>query len=198
VSKVKAIPPDQRAHVASMFASAFQEEPALSYIIPDSAERTVRLPKLFNLLIESDSRSAMQFMTEDGAAATLWRRPGQARVGWAEMLARAGPVLSALGPHLIRGLRVSHAMEQRFPMEPFWYLHYVGCEPGKQRKGLGAAVVRAGLARAGGHPCYLETADPNNLSFYERLGFRVTSHWHTFRGGPTFWSMMAGDAAGCQ
>lgn len=180
-----------------MFASAFQQEPALRYVIPDPAERALRLPKLFRLLIESDSRSAMPFMTQDGAAATLWRPPGRARVGWAEMLGRAGPVLSALGPHLIRGLRVSHAIEQRFPTTPFWYLHYVGCEPSRQRNGLGAAVVKAGLARVGGHPCYLETADPSNIAFYEGLGFRVTTHWQTFRGGPKFWSMMANDAVGC-
>ncbi|WP_380930186.1 GNAT family N-acetyltransferase [Sphingomonas arantia] len=182
--------------MATIFASAFQDEPALSYIIPDPTERAVRLPSLFHLLIESDDKSGLQYMTEDGAAAALWRRPGQARLGWKEMLSQARPMVSALGPHLVRALRVSHAMEQRFPTTPFWYLHYVGCERSRQRSGLGAEVVRAGLAHVDGYPIYLETADPDNIPFYEQLGFSITSHWRTFPGGPSFWSLLSNDAVG--
>jgi ribosomal protein S18 acetylase RimI-like enzyme len=48
-------------------------------------------------------------------------------------------------------------------------------DPARQRQGIGRALVQAGVAQAAaaGLPCYLDTAAPENLPFYEQLGFRV-------------------------
>jgi len=67
----------------------------------------------------------------------------------------------------------------------------LGCDPAARRRGLGVAMVRAGLSRAAGRlPCYLETASGANLGFYVALGFDVTAEWQVPGGGPRFWSML--------
>lgn len=54
-----------------------------------------------------------------------------------------------------------------------WYLSIVGVHPDVQGRGLGRTLLSPTLdeATAAGHACYLETFTPENLGFYERLGF---------------------------
>lgn len=181
---------DRRA-VATMLGRAFQNDPAFSYIFPDPATRARQLPKLFALLYDSDGRGGLRLVSEGAEAATLWRAPGRARVGWGETLHHAIPYLAALGGALPRALQVSGAIEAQMPAGDFWYLHIAGCDPAHQGKGWGRRALVAGLERAAGRlPCYLETATERNLGFYASVGFAVTGEWRVGTQGPRFWSML--------
>ncbi len=179
-----------RARVAAMLARAFADDPAMAFIFPDPAERAKRLPRLFALLFDDDA-GGMRLLTAGGEAATLWRGPGGATTGVFTMLRQAWPMWRALGFAVPRALAVSHAIGAHMPSGDFWYLHIAGCDPAAQGRGLGAAIVRAGLERGAGRlPAYLETATERNLGFYRALGFVVTAEWVVPGGGPRFWSMM--------
>lgn len=179
-----------REPVAAMLARAFANDPGMSFIFPDDADRARRLPLLFREIVASDQKAGAVLMTENAEAATSWRGPGQAATPFLEMLFRAGPFLTALGFSVGRALALSHAIESHMPKGAFWYLHIAGCDPAAQGKGLGGAVIRAGLERAvGTQACYLETSTERNLGFYRSLGFDVTSEWNV-EDGPRFWSML--------
>ncbi|MEG3180018.1 GNAT family N-acetyltransferase [Sphingomonas sp. LT1P40] len=175
-----------RAAIAAMLTRAFDYDPVFAWMIPDPAVRARRLPALFDIFFTGDGPPGMRLTTVGCQAATLWRAPGAA----------AGDNLGLwhawrlLGTGLLRGKRVGEAIEAHFPREPFWYLHIAGCDPAAQGRGLGRAVVQAGLDRTGGLPVYLETAKERNLPFYLGLGFRVTDEWSVPGGGPRFWSMI--------
>ena len=53
---------------------------------------------------------------------------------------------------------------------------------------VGYKLLRAGLARAAGQPCYLETATPSNVGLYQAHGFAVRNEWQ-HDDAPNFWSM---------
>ncbi len=179
-----------RAIIAPMLARAFAEDPVFAFIFPNQEARQQQLRRLFSLLIASDLRSGGGFVVEEGAAATLWRAPGQAKVGWLEMLWNSPALVHALGTSLIRALRTSAAVERRFPAQPFTYLHIAGCDPAAQGRGLGGAAIRAGLVAAQpGMPCYLETPTEANIGLYQRFGFSVTAEWRV-PDGPRLWSMV--------
>lgn len=179
-----------RHAVTAMLARAFADDPAMSYIFPNPADRAKRLPRLFGLLFDSDAAAGLRLVTADGAAATLWRGPGRVHVPLTEMLVKAWPMLTTFGSALPRALRVSDAIGAHMPAGVFWYLHIAGCDPEGQGRGRGTAAIRAGLDRAASRlPCYLETATERNLGFYARLGFTVTGEWCVARDGPRFWSM---------
>lgn len=172
-----------------MLGRAFAEDPVFAYIFPDRETRQRQLPRLFSLLVESDLKGGFGMVAGDGAAVTLWRSPGQARVGWLEMVAHAPGLVRVLGGSLFRALRASAAVEAHFPAEPFLYLHIAGCDPAAQGMGHGGAAIRAGLAAApAGLPIYLETATEANLGLYQRFGFVVTERWRV-PDGPPLWSM---------
>ena len=178
-----------RARVAAMLGRAFADDPAMRWIFPDAADRATRLPRLFALLFDDDA-GGMRLVTQGGEAAALWRRPGGATTGTLAMLRQAWPMWRALGTRIPRALKVAQAIEAHMPRDDFWYLHIAGCNPATQGRGLGGAVIRAGLARvAGRFPTYLETATERNLGFYRALGFAVTDEWVVPGGGPRFWSM---------
>lgn len=179
-----------RTRVAALLARAFVEDPAMSWIYPDRADRERRLPRLFALLFDAD-KTGMRLVTAGGEAATLWRGPGQARTGVLAMIRQAWPMWRALGSALPRALALSNAIDAHMPSGDFWYLHIAGCDPSAQGRGLGGEVIRAGLARvAQRFPTYLETATEQNIGLYQRLGFVVTDEWRVGQDGPTFWSML--------
>jgi ribosomal protein S18 acetylase RimI-like enzyme len=74
-------------------------------------------------------------------------------------------------------LTVFEQMRRYHPREPHWYLPLIGVDPFHQGKGLGSALMRHALARCDseGKAAFLESANPKNLSLYERHGFEVLS-----------------------
>ena len=179
-----------RDTVAHLLAAAFCDDPAMTYIFPNPARRRVRLPRVFRILFDSDGKAGPRFMTEGGEAATLWRSPGRAKVGWIEMLTEAGPLARAFGTALPRALRVGNAIDAHMPGHPFLYLHIAGCHPAYQGQGFGSRAIAAGLSSARGMPAYLETPNPATLGLYARHGFELVGEWQVPKGGPRFWSML--------
>lgn len=165
---------------AAALARAFQDDPLQAYVFPDPAERAVRSPGHFVPLL----RYGLQFgevLTTTGspAGAAVWLGPDAWEIT-PERAAAAGldqlptilgsaaadrffSVLAAVDPYHHRDVPAAH-----------WYAMVVGVEPEAQGRGVGRALLQPILDRADAArlPCYLETAQPKNVEFYEHLGFR--------------------------
>ena len=191
--RVRLAAASDRAVLATLFARAFADDPALCWLFPNPEHRPRQLARLFAVLFDSDA-NGVRLMLNQGEAATLWRGPGHAETTLGEMLRFAPGLLAAFGLAVGRALTLSAAIDAHFPPYPFWYLHLAGCDPVQQGRGFGRAVVQAGIDRMGGSglPFYLETATMRNIGFYQSLGFRVTDEWRVGRDGPVFWSMVNG------
>ncbi len=61
------------------------------------------------------------------------------------------------------------------PRQEHYYLLYIGVEPSFQGRGLGSCLLDhlVIMADKDGVGCYLETASPRSLPFYERAAFKV-------------------------
>jgi ribosomal protein S18 acetylase RimI-like enzyme len=73
--------------------------------------------------------------------------------------------------------RVMYELCTNHSTERHWHVGPVGVEPGLQGRGVGAKVMRL-LCNAmdqNGEIAFLETEKPENVVFYRRLGFEVTS-----------------------
>ena len=66
-------------------------------------------------------------------------------------------------------------VEKIHPQKPHYYLEYIGVEPLFQGKSIGSIIMQHLINKADevSVGCYLENADPRNLSFYKRFGFQV-------------------------
>lgn len=193
---------DQLQAAAAAMARAFQDDPLQSYTLPDPEERARRSPAHFAPILEYGLRFGRVYTTHpEPLGAAVWLPPD----GWHVTPERAAEVgLDRLGDaigeeasrrflHVLGFADGFHAQD----VEPeHWYTMVLGVAPEAQGRGLGRALMEPIFAEAdaAGVPCYLETTAPGNVSFYQRLGFRVIRHavepvsrlnvW-TFRRGPS-------------
>ncbi|MFC4294141.1 GNAT family N-acetyltransferase [Novosphingobium tardum] len=181
------------AAMAATLSAAFMDDPALSWIIPDAAERARRFARFFPLIVRSDMAAGSALRSPGGEVVTLWREPDRVSETVWETLRELPAFALALGRRVGRGLKVSNAMEAHYPRGfPYYYLHFAGVAPAFQGQGWGGTAIRAGLERAAarGLPVHLETATRENVTIYERLGFTVTCEYDVPGGGPHFWGML--------
>lgn len=178
--------------IIETLAQAFQTDPALSWILPDPGHRQHALRGLFRVLAPADMRAGVALRAAGDEAASLWRAPGRAHSGTLEFLRTVIPLVATFGTALLRGLKVQGSIDAHRPEGNFWYLHYVGVRPEHQGKGHGGRIIReqTAVADADGLSCWLETATPENVPLYERLGFVTKAEWDVPDGGPHFWGMM--------
>ena len=75
------------------------------------------------------------------------------------------------------------------PAGRHWHIELLGVEPALQSQGIGGKLMEAvqRQADAAGEPLHLETAKPENVSFYQHRGFEVTAE--TCPLGVTMWQM---------
>lgn len=189
-----------RAAAVDTLATAFEDDPALSWLIPDVAARPARLRAFMALVFDEHLRFGRALGTPGGEAVALWRPPGAVHKHvpvWHPGALRYVPVFRTRLP---QALATDAAIRQHLPKDEDWmYLKYVGVRPDCQGKGLGGLVIREGLAQAARHgvPSVLETATESNVGLYQNLGYQVVHHWQVDPTSPRFWTMhrRAGPAA---
>jgi ribosomal protein S18 acetylase RimI-like enzyme len=73
--------------------------------------------------------------------------------------------------------RVMYELSTNHSTERHWHVGPVGVEPGLQGRGVGAKVMQllCDAMDREGEIAFLETEKPENVVFYRRLGFEVTS-----------------------
>jgi GNAT superfamily N-acetyltransferase len=176
-------------------ALAFQDDPLQSYVLPDPEQRVLRSPAHFAALLRFGHLFGEVYTTTatpEGAA--IWQPPGvevtperavsagldrlPAHIG-ADAMERLGRVLDYLEASHRRDVPPEH-----------WYLMIVGVVPARQGQGVGRALLQPVLNRADSAslPCYLDTAQPRNLPFYQKLGFRVVAESVEPEGGLRLWT----------
>ncbi|MFZ5670039.1 MAG: GNAT family N-acetyltransferase [Pseudomonadota bacterium] len=164
--------PVEREPVMDVLTLAFSTDPAVRYMFPDAAVFLKAFPRLVTAMCGSAIAGGTAWAVEGNAAAALWLAPGEDADGES-----IGALVEEFVP-LERAIvlaQVGELMGQFHPHEPHWYLSMVGVDPSRQGQGLGAALLKEGLARcdAEGLPAYLESSSPRNVPLYERHGFEV-------------------------
>src|SRR3984893_5238916 len=112
---------------------------------------------------------------DPSVGAAVWVLPAETSVHDAEAKAKAEFLAAALGASGADAYRrIIDFMRPRASAvvaESAWYLSIVGVSPSAQGQGIGRRLLEPTLAEAddAGVDCYLETFDPRNPVFYQRL-----------------------------
>lgn len=187
---------EQLSEAAASLARAFQDDPLQTHVFPDPVERAARSPAHFVPLLEYGLRYGTVLTTAgESTGSAVWLPPGNTHVT-DERAAAAG--LDRL-PELLGVEAATRFFAALSAVEPFhrtdvpadhWYVLVVGVEPAAQGRGVGGALLAPILEQADrdGLPCYLETAQPRNIGFYEHLGFRVLREVVSAENGLRLWT----------
>lgn len=164
--------PVEQDAVMDTLTLAFSTDPAVRYMFPNPAGYLKAFPRLAAAMAGGALAAGTAWVADGGAAAALWLAPG-AQADRDAIVALVGETVAPERQAVLGAL--GEEMAAFHPEEPHWYLSMIGVDPSRQGQGLGAALLKAGLARCDADrlPAYLESSSPKNVPLYERHGFEV-------------------------
>jgi ribosomal protein S18 acetylase RimI-like enzyme len=171
VVQVRSVDVGEAEQVFATPVLAFAADPPNRWLYPAEDEYLGQFPTFVTALGGRALHQGTAFVSNDYSGASLWLAPGTSP----DDEALAG-LVRALAPD--RSAEISNIIEEMgryHPDEPHWYLPFIGVVPDRRGQGVGAALLRAGLAAcdATGLPAYLESTNPRNRPLYERHGFEA-------------------------
>ena len=192
----KATPADADAVVRTMVA-AFVTDPAWDFITGGDRERVD--PHFARALFNSRVNSGTVWVTDDCSAAALWELR-EVHVGHDPHIKSAqghddaakawATYREAVGEHTWAQLEIyEEELEKRAPARPYWYLGVLATHPRYHNQGLASALLAHTFALADeAHlPCWLETEEVENITFYENRGFTERVEFALPDGTPVWW-----------
>jgi GNAT superfamily N-acetyltransferase len=183
---------------AELFARVFRHAPDMEYLLGSESKmfqkRTLRF---YRAVIRTGLRYGETYTTPNLDGVAVWVKPENTQFT-PGMLIRTGLLLSllALGPRpigrFIKSANYLEELHEKVISEPHWILVQLGVEPDRQSMGIGGKLIRPVLdkADAEGLPCYTESADERNLTFYQRHGFEVRERGQVPINGPRVWILV--------
>jgi hypothetical protein len=131
--------------LAQALASAFQDDPVITWVLPDEQRRRVLLPAFMEFRLRKLAFPHDEvWMIQDGTAAAAWvPPPGTWQMSQAQRVRLLLPMIRFLGlrtPTVLGGL---NRMEACHPHEPpHWYLFIIGRSRRHREGGWGRRYCR--------------------------------------------------------
>ncbi|CAN5128123.1 GNAT family N-acetyltransferase [soil metagenome] len=181
--------------VAEVLSRSFYRDPLQNYTFPDADERAQKSPMHFQAALLYGHLFGEVYTADGIPGASVWLRPGET-----EMTPKKAEQAGFLGlPEKIgedafnrffTAIAYAEQIHKTDVPEPHWYTMVLGVDPELQGQGFGRNLMRPIFERsaAEGVPIYLETAQPKNVTFYERLGFRLLRDMVEPSSGVRMWT----------
>lgn len=184
------------AGLTRALTDAFMGDPLYEALAPSPQARERWLRWVMGMFLRVSHRFGgalcLSRAPDAGAICVIPPEPGQPSL--LDYL-RAAPGLPPGGSgaltFLRRGALAADVLRRAHVGGAHYYLLAIGVVPAEQGRGVGGALARAALqlAEARGMPCYLETASPRNVAYWEHLGFAVQRALRP-PGLPPLWTML--------
>ncbi len=182
---------------AAVLARAFQHDPMMQYLVSDSARMLDVTLRFYRANIQMGLLYGEVHTTRSMEGVAVWVSPENADLSFGQVI-RTGLLTATLSMGLdafIRLMRQAPSLlreKKQVITRPHWALLFIGIEPSQQGKGLGTVLIQPILTRADaeGIPCYLDSTNERNLTFYKRHGFEVAAQGSAAKGIPEHWSML--------
>lgn len=179
--------------LASALAKTFDRDMHFNWLVRQDEHRQDALISLFRLLLGKYAADGgvIQFTPDDRGIA-IWFPPGHGRMSLLKQLSFLHSYLPIAGwsgfAAKVFGL---HRMERHRPRQPHYYLSVIGVDPDAQGQGYGRSLMTLFLQACDENRqlAYLETSNPNNSGFYERMGFENMGSY-PLPGGPMLMRLM--------
>jgi ribosomal protein S18 acetylase RimI-like enzyme len=172
IVKIASSAAEEEPRVMDALRLAFVADPATRWVWPDPQKYLENFPKFAKAFGGRAFEHKSAYYIDGYAAAALWLPPNVH-----PDVETLGSLLQDTGSNQAQrdALQVFEQMGSYHPSEPHWYLPLLGVDPLHHGKGLGSTLMKHVLGRCDSENkvAYLESSNPRNIPFYERLGFKV-------------------------
>lgn len=190
---------NERDQTVKVLADALLSDPGWSTISPNEKTRHKVLSILCNEGISmadaAKGETWIAMIDNKIAGAFIWNPPGEASIPFSTYFTGAARALPQVVKHprvFVRCIRNLTAIDALKPKEDVYYGVFLGCA--LQGRGVGTQLVNQLIEKSGNTPLYLETQNPENVRFYNRLGFKAQGTLEaTYRGGPPCYGLLHGE-----
>lgn len=185
--------PDELDDVAEALADAFVDDPVQRWLFDGADDYRASLGRFFRFFVDEYAALGHVYVPKGAApsGAAMWAAPGLGILHDETRLTQFFELMQAEVPDDpgSRLMELARADEYR-PDEPHFYLGILGVPPVAQGSGLGAELVAPVLAMCDRAeiPAHLESSNPRNIGFYERLGFEAVDEYRC--GGDPLMTIM--------
>lgn len=185
----------ERDPVADILTDAFVDEPGLNWWLKQGAQKQRARARFFRAVVRDVVSPRRELWMSGDEAAAVWCPPGAAAFEMSplkELLLTPFWLAIAGREGMRRAASFGAALAEHHPEVPHAHLVFLGVRGRAQGRGLGSALLKAGLAAvdAAGLPAYLEATLERNVRLYLRHGFEVTAEFDAPGGGPHVWAMV--------
>ena len=163
---------DERSAISTLVL-AFAVDPPTRWMWPDSATYLHCMPRLLKAVAGSVFAVKSGHILAQSRGIALWispKPPPMDRDAVVRLIEETIPLQrqEKFWSHMED--QTAYALE-----EPHWQLPFIGVDPTWQGKGLGSALLRAGLERCDedGQRASLAASTPANVRLYKRFGFEI-------------------------
>ncbi|CAN8072142.1 unnamed protein product [Agarophyton chilense] len=174
--------PTEIEPLALTLASAFEDDPLVSYFYGHDVKDRHRRSMIFNRTVlraelSRPSGESVIHVSEDGGCVAVWHYEGHWELSGMYLLRFLMGFIRCFGWRAFSLASAMKAVEDAHPKEPHMHLFMIGTHQHNRGKGLGSIVISKMLAECDRErlPAYLESSNERNLSFYRRHGFELLS-----------------------
>lgn len=187
------VQPDNADAAAHVLTAALVDDPGFVHVLPRRSLRHDALRAFYGFAIRDALTFGRVLVERDEAgiaAVAIWYPPGAYPMSVRRKLG-AIPAMARLvlrAPLRVLALeRLGAAIDAGFPTQDVSYIEALGVRPDAQGHGHGQHLMHRILKESERTQvgCYLDTARPENIAFYESFGFAVVGDVApTRRGAP--------------
>lgn len=182
--------PGRLPELAGVFGRAFVNEPMMRWPLGSDGDLVARFTECFACFLEA--ALPLGLIWEAGAAdgAAAWIPPGQSET-WDSHPWSQARILAVADDGGARYEAFWDWVGAHEPRDPAWHLDSIAVRSDLHGRGVGRALIEAGLAqaRADGTGAFLSTGTEANVTIYGRCGFRVYDEAQAPDSGPRIWFM---------
>lgn len=174
--------------------SAFRDDPLMSAIWPNQPQRDQRFPKYFAASLRHFHipGGGVQVTTDaDDAvgAVAVWDPPAAGTMGFLWTLRAVPDLFPALRTRMPAAITIRRTVDEHHPANlEHWYLANIGPTSTLQGSGYGTRLITDRLS-APQTATFLVCAREENITYYEKFGFRVADISLPAGDEPAMWAM---------
>lgn len=170
--------------IGCTMAAAFADDPVQCWLWDGAADPDLARLRFLRFFVDEYFPLGHVYTVDAGAGAAMWAPPEGDVLHGPSVDDLLEMVTGAIGHHALPRLAELARSAAHRPVQPHFYLGVLGVHPSRQGAGLGQVLLEPVLAACddGGYLAHLESSNPRNLGFYERLGFSGIADFRC--GGP--------------
>ena len=182
--------------MAHVLATSFEEDPLVSFILPNRKTRVKTVAKFFRAMGRLNIQNNLAFGISDPLeGVAVWNFPDKSVSAKPKDLFAFLPLLFSsypFGAQRARAIfRQLDAMHKKYASEPHFYLDNLGVLPSARGKGLSSKLIRPFLEMADSQKviAYTDTVTKSNVPLYEHFGFQCVEETYIPSTGITVFAL---------